>query len=271
MTSHKIFPVIVLYRCSLFESRTYVTFLQNCHNGDFLVYDNSPADYIVSDLPAGAHYIRDMENSGLPKAYNAGAKLAKELGYARVLLLDQDTEFPPGAFSRYLEQAESDAVLAPNIITTLGKAFSPSDMDCFYPKPRLLAPGSYSLRKYNAVNSGMCIPVDDFLRAGGYDEAVRLDFADFYFQYRLREVNPRLIVLPFQAVQDFSSDCKNKEQLANRYKMFLDSAVGCRYRKGTFSYFQHAYIVLRRTASLTIRNLSVKYIFLYFRNYLLRK
>lgn len=274
MEAKKIFPVIVLYRCLLSESRTYGTLLRGRYEGEFLVFDNSPEDYTRTHqepLPPGAHYVSDTANSGLPRAYNEGARLARSLGYQRVLLLDQDTEFPRGAFDCYLAHASEKGMLVPTIITTLNKPFSPSDMTRWLPKPQMLACGTYSLKRYSAVNSGLCIEVDDFFRAGGYSKDVRLDFADFYFLYHLAQVNPDFHVLPIRAVQDFSGDCKDKEKKLFRYKLFLESALGCRYPKYSFSRFQHEYIVLRHTTSRCFRNRTLKYFYLYIKNYWLRK
>lgn len=271
---HKIFPIIVLYKCKLTASRTYKTLLQGKCDADFMVYDNSPEDYAtenVEPLPEKARYIHDPNNSGLPVAYNTGAKVAKELGYERVLLLDHDTEFPADAWYIYVEHASKDATLAPCIVTKLGKPFSPSDTHHLFPKAMTLESGEYPMGTFKAVNSGMCVRTDDFLAAGGYSPKVRLDFADWFFQSKLMKVNPTLFVLPFQAIQDFSNDCKDGEKLIIRYKFFLESARGCNYRFSSFANFQHQYIVLRHTASLCLRTRSLLYPFLYLHDYLLSK
>lgn len=272
--TQKIYPVIVLYKCRLSESRTYRTLLKGNCDGDFMVFDNSPAAYVASHsepLPPKARYIHDPGNSGLPVAYNSGAKAAKELGYPRLLLLDHDTEFPEGAWEEYLTNAEEPATLAPCILTAHGMPFSPSDTTRWFPRAMTPEGGTYPLRKCMAVNSGMCVRTADFLAAGGYSPKVRLDFADWYFQRKLLKVNPEIRVLPFKAIQDFSNDCKDHGKLTLRYRLFLESARGCHYPTGSFAYLQHRYIVLRHTASLCLRTRSLLYAKLYLSDYLLHK
>lgn len=265
-----IFPAIIIYKCKLQEAESYNSFIKANAFERFFVYDNSPGDYAQEDvakLYPGVIYVRDEANSGLPKAYNLAAQKAKELGCKRLLLLDQDTHFPQEALQAYLDAQDFDGITAPRIITTLGKPFAPANLTVWYPTPTHLPAGEYSLYKYMTVNSGLCIPVELFLQAGGYNENVRLDFADFQFQRRVRKVNPRLLLLPITLQQDYSGDCHDLQKQMVRFGLYLESALHCE-TEGFSDELSHHYTVLRRTLSLTLHNQSPAFLKAYFSQFL---
>lgn len=224
-----IFPVIVVYRCRCGETRSYRTLVRPGGFRSFMVYDNSPASFPggADGLPEGAVYVRDEGNGGLSKAYNFAAAYAREHGYGRLLLLDQDTAFAPGAADAYAEADRSVSLWAPSIHTADGAPFSPGDVRGWRVKAVSLPAGHYSLRCYYPVNSGMCVSLDVFHRAGGYKEDVRLDFADYQFLQRLRRVDARFLLLPAKAEQDFSGDESDAGKLLSRFRLYLDSARAC--------------------------------------------
>ena len=222
-----IYVVIVLYKISLFEAESYKTLIKPNNIGEYLVYDNSPKQGYtdVSKLPNGVTYINDTSNSGLSKAYNKAAQIAKEKGYRRVLLLDQDTYFQPESWHKYLKSIDYEGITSPQIVTNQRMPFSPVRINKFFKKTEANVPfGTHSLYKYAVVNSGCCVPTDLFLQCGGYDEKVNLDFSDFQFQVRFRKLCPKFRLIEAQAVQDFSNDCKDFQKVRNRYLLYLKSA-----------------------------------------------
>ena len=69
-----------------------------------MVYDNSLLDYQSHEkLGGNIIYIHDRRNSGVSKAYNIASDYAIKNGYNWILLLDQDTFFPPGSIEKYIE------------------------------------------------------------------------------------------------------------------------------------------------------------------------
>lgn len=72
-----IFPIIVIYKCHLGEAESFKTFIKPNGFKNYLVYDNSPTEYIqenIASIYPQAIYVRDTSNKGLPAAYNLGAK-----------------------------------------------------------------------------------------------------------------------------------------------------------------------------------------------------
>lgn len=258
-----IYPVIVIYKTSLGDAPSYRTLIAPNHIQEFLVYDNSPADYHQKEtsFPDGITYVRDITNSGLPKAYNLGAELAEERGCQRVLLLDQDTEFDPAVWECYKASAGFPGITAPPIVTRQGAAFSPFDLTGLSQRAvRHPHSGEYSLFSAAVANSGCCIPVSLFRKSGGYAEKVKLDFADFQFMINVRRHFPRFLLLDAPAaVQDFSNNCTDPQQMRHRFSLYLESARN--FSAGSFLLqLKHHYIVFRHTLSLSLRTKSLTFL-----------
>lgn len=268
-----IYPVIVLYKIHLKDAMSYKTLLAPNGIDHFMVYDNSPEDYVqnTSDFPSTVFYVRDTTNSGLPKAYNLGAARAKELGYDRVLLLDQDTRFAENAWHCFMKDKNYKGITVPMVKTCQGSCFSPVGIKGWGIKvlPEIV-PGEYSLYDYAVVNSGSCIPVDLFEKTGGYNEAVKLDFSDFQFQIYARRYEPVCKVLDTLAIQDFSNDCKDSVQLLNRYSYYLEGAKNFSAETAIQSLKIH-YMVVRHMLSLILRTHSISFFTKYLQYYILNK
>lgn len=264
--TQSIFPVIVLYNIRLADAPSYRTLLAAASVESFMVYDNSPATFNQDEiqLPDTAFYVRDTSNGGLSCAYNAGARLARERGYSHVLLLDQDTTFPSSLWQAYEQQLTFDGIVAPLMHTDSGMPFSPVRLGLR--RSPSAGPGDIELARYGLVNSGCCIPVARYFEAGGYDERLRLDFADYQFQSRFRLVCPLARVLPQVAVQNFSGDCTDPQRVMQRYHLYLSDARRCRF--ATFSErFVHTVGVIRHAVALTVRMRSLRYLAQLFTRY----
>lgn len=272
MTHPSIFPVIVIYKCRLQEARSYRTLLASGDFPAFMVYDNSPANYVASpeEMPKEAVYVRDVNNGGLSRAYNRAAEYAVQNGYNRLLLLDQDTWFPPEASQIYLSADRGVTLWAPQVRTTSGADFSPCYVGGWCVKGVCLVPGIYDLHQYESINSGLCVSLKAFRAAGGYNDAVRLDFADFQFQNRLRQVDSRMLVLPFVAVQDFSNDQRDASVLYTRFKLYLESAFHCRFHS-TRERLAHHLAVGKHTLALSLRTRKLRFLTTYFTHFLFKK
>lgn len=264
-----IFPVIVLFRTQLHDCPSYLTLLKNSEVGQFMVYDNSPADYPVdiNHLDSRAIYHRDTNNSGLSKAYNTAARYAAEKGYERILILDQDTTFPQNALDVYLQGDPSIPIWAPIMISGEGTPFSPVRIDGFNLKVPPAHPGQYSLYQLNPVNSGMCIQIESFWKANGYNEKVKLDYADFEFCKRLRQHCPSFQLLPLVAHQDFSNDNPDASALIFRHRLYLESAIHCQHTS-FIEKLRHHYQVSKHTLALFLKTRSFKIVHQYLQLYL---
>ena len=268
----RILPIVVIYCCELKDSTAYQTMLVRNGITEFVVYDNSPSDYQqpAGSIPEGAHYFHDVVNGGLSKAYNYGAKKAQELGYDWVLLLDQDTEFPEGAWAIYQQTLGQQQMLVPNVVLANGQPFSPSRPKLGGMVPLHLEERAYALKDYTAINSGCCVPLDLYTAAGGYKDDVRLDFSDYQFQRRLRQVSTSFYVLPLTVRQDFSNDETNIQKLQKRFLLYLDGARHCEisgFRDRLDLHLQ----VLKHSLALSARTRKMNFIVCYFKKYLLHR
>lgn len=269
----KIYPVMVLYKCKLSESRTYQSLLKAASGlQHFMVYDNSPMSYEqdMSQIPEGVTYLRDNSNSGLSIAYNTGAIKAREMGYSHLLLLDQDTLFASNTWEAYNENLDFNGVVAPLMVTNQSVPFSPTDVSGFMSKAVKATSGDYSLYKYNVANSGICVPLDVFERVGGYDLNVYLDYSDNQFLRRVRKEFPNIRLLNVVAQQDFSGDCRDYKKLLPRFLKYLDSANNFK-TEGVKDILGHWFTVFKHTVALTIRTKSMIFIRKFVTQFLLKK
>lgn len=266
-----IFPVIVLYRTHLREAQTYRSLLCNDSFTHFMIYDNSPEDHIVDTrlLDRRAVYVRDTKNSGLSHAYNYAGAYARQEGYTHLLILDQDTTFPPHAAEVYQNIASTCPLSAPSLHIGEKRPFSPVDVKGWTLKGVCLPPGEYPLTRFSPVNSGICVRLDLFNQAGGYDENVKLDYADFVFSRRLSPYHSVFRLLPFVAHQDFSDNVTDTVQLLRRLRLYLNSATNIR----TTSFMEKAKIVyqtFRHTLSIGFRTRSLSPLTSYVRHFILK-
>lgn len=239
MNINSLFGVIVLYETTLAESKTFKSIQKGLRKQnipfDILVYDNSSEPKYSSEYfeveNTRINYIHDSSNSGISKAYNVGAKMARKLNKSWLLLMDQDTEFPPTIFDAYLSGIEhhpSIKLIAPILKLTNGTIFSP----CHYIFKRgftkkIVKPGINQFKKSSPVNSGMLVNLEAFEKAGGYNESIKLDFSDFQFIEKFRVENNRFLLLDNVAIQDFSNDITNITSLVKRYEIYCNDAKNC--------------------------------------------
>lgn len=141
--------------------------------------------------------IRHDQNIGLSKAYNESVKIAVNMGFQFVLILDQDS----------LITSDSLRIIVRDYNTLLKKgvlvgAISMNNVNNFYTPISFLFNGKFKWKgfyysnnvqeKRNLINSGMLIPIENFNMINGYDESFFLDNSDLEFTLRLRSKNMRL-------------------------------------------------------------------------------
>ena len=263
----RFFAIIVLYNRNFFDTVIYKTVIsKNLNNSciSFLVYDNSLSPQTQPDeiSAIGGSYFHDKDNSGVSAAYNKGAELATQIGDIDfLLLLDQDTLFEDD----YLEKIQLAVIqnpncnlFAPSIIYGKNKPFSPVKMSVRGVKGVNLEPGEYNLRDYPPVNSGACIKLSVFIKIGGYNNKIRLDFADFDFFSRLEKISPLYRLINSYAVQSFSNEETDKNKLMQRFAFFIE---GSKYAfKNTLIRKYVVISVLKHTLALTMRFKTFDYI-----------
>lgn len=253
----KIVCTVVIYGVKISECEVYKTFIKkNLDKIDCLfVFDNSPiSQYEEIKLSNGVYkYYWNPDNPGVSACYNKAAGFAFENGYRWILLLDQDTSFPPCAWSSYnkgLEDYPDVLMLVPKHRIITGKYISPSRV--FGALPDKVPSGFYDLGKYEVINSGLMVRVDKFVEAGGYNAAVELDFSDFQFIDRIRKFIHVFLVLDIECLQDFSNMEKDESILLKRFDKYCAGAIN--FKTDSFKCkLKVAYLVIKHTVALSFR------------------
>lgn len=270
--------IIVVYKTELDDSESFQSVRQmTVENGPLsvFVYDNSPTAQQLKEYPnLNLTYVHDPKNSGVSKAYNAGAENAKKTKKKWLLLLDQDTTLPANILSHYNEAVTNHPeihLIVPILKLTDGKIFSP----CSYKYKRgfylnEIQPGIRSLKSLAPVNSGICVRLDTFFVVGGYNENVKLDFSDFQFIERFRKKNSDFVVLNVSCQQDFSDDEVSFMGQATRFRFYCE---GARYieKEGLVDWLQYNMVVFVRALKLTVRYRRISFINTYFNTFLFSK
>ena len=269
--------IIVLYNMELSESDSFKSLIANNNISNDLhlyIYDNSKELQNIDDYKSiDIHYQHDPLNSGISKAYNEGAKYAKQKNRNWILILDQDTILPSNWAEVYYNSVLNNneiKLFAPILLLDNNKIFSP----CKYKMKRgfhldEIEEGIQSLKEVSPVNSGMLILIEEFFNVGGYNEKVKLDFSDFQFIERFRENNDFFYVLDLICYQDFSNDNPSMKSQLKRYEYYCEGAYF--FDKETiYERIQFLIIVFVRMLMLTFRYKTYKFGFIFIKNYLFK-
>lgn len=276
--ANTIIAVLVLYKIRLEDSETFISLSDSLKNSnlsmDIVVYDNSPtpmanpSDCISDNWTI--HYIHDKINPGVSKAYNEGFRIAKKLKNKWMLLLDQDTSFPQNAIAEYgkaVQENTNICLLAP-IVISKNKIISP----CRYflnrgYTLRKVKPGVYNFHIKSLINSGMLISVDAFEKTGGYNENIRLDFADHAFVRKYKKIYDNFVVINLKCSQNFSSDQQlTVDSALMRFAFYCEGARNMAVSKA--DYFVLMLVVFFRSVKLFLKYASLKFFVIYYNEFL---
>jgi glycosyltransferase involved in cell wall biosynthesis len=269
-TATSMFAVLVIYRQSLEESATFQSLSAVVRELPqpltLLVYDNSPSP--VGRPGAGPYpgwdiqYVHDPTNPGISQAYLTGALMASDRSKRWLLLLDQDTRFPPEALDRYLSAIAHHpgvSLFAP-VLTSGGRVISP----CRYRfklgfRLTRVEPGPQPLADLSVLNSGMCIAVAEYLAVGGHDVRIALDFADHEFIERFKECHHTFVVVNTVCGHDFFR--VTAQSTASHLARFRFYCSGARQAsKGLMDDILTAGIIGARACLLSVRHGSLKFL-----------
>lgn len=263
-----ILPIVVLYNVDFHDTNVYRTFLSQSSGDRILLYENSPEPQNHCYESEKVLYYHDPRNGGVSAAYNYGAAVARRLGdIEAILLLDEDTWFEADYIS-ILQTAykthQDISLFIPQVVYGANQPFSPIHRGVRRHRGAFLEEGVYSLKDYLPVNSGACIRLSAYEKAGGYNTDIRLDFADFDFFSRLAVVNDRFFRVNSTACQSFSNDETQIDKLFGRFKFYIEGARAARRNK--LIQTMVTIEVIRHTLALTARTHSFKFIHYLIRN-----
>ncbi len=259
--------VLVLYKQKLHETASYQSLMAAWPVGGafkLLVYDNSPESQSVvySGDNRLFQYIHDPSNPGVGKAYNVAGTVAREEGYDWLLLMDQDSSFPPRLFDAYTVSIRA----FPNVHVFGPSLFDHRGLLSPFRKGRTsgkrlgqITPGLYSLNELAIINSGMLIKVSTFHQAKGYDERLPLDFSDIHFLSRVSGISPDFVVVDLVGRQAHSDQpLAGYEEALRRFGYYLRAArVMGGLEHARFSYLLRS---LGRALKLTVRYRSLRFL-----------
>lgn len=271
MIQQRILIAIVIYKCRIEESEAFKSLIGNstCNHSHLFVYDNSP--YIQTTSINVAQYVSDTNNSGLSKAYNTACRFAKEHGYNWILIADQDTHFPANALTRYQKAANDNPATLIAPIHTIGNQqyISPTKYRMKTSAIQTtVRTGNVCFKDACPINSGMMITVDSFIQAGGYEEAVWLDFSDTCFIEKYRKIYPYFYVMPdVVCKQSFSAMDTDPDNIYKRFCIYLECARNYP-RHSPKDSLELLVTTLRPTISRTLRLKTLKYIKAYINIYI---
>lgn len=264
-----ILSVLVLYKTRLEDSKTFISFGNSLKarnlRMDIAVYDNSPtpmaADAECITEPWTIHYLHDKTNPGVSKAYNKGLEIARKLNKKWLLLLDQDTSFPQNAVVEYIKavQKNPDIHLFAPIVRSRNKIISP----CIYFLNKGFAlhrvkAGVSHFKRRSLINSGILISAEAYEKAGGYNEKIRLDFADHFFIEKYKAVYNRFAVIDLKCLQDFSSDQQlTMSSALIRFSFYCEGARNKAVNK--LDYFELMLATILRGTKLSLKYMNFRF------------
>lgn len=260
--------VTVLFNQQIKHTNVFRTLLGGYE--DVYIYDNSAVAQISGQIPSKWVYVSDPSNPGLSTAYNKAAEYAHGHGYDWLLICDQDTIFPKNSIKTCLSHIQKHPgynLFVPRIMADNSKYMSPIRIRNYVTKLSDSVPsGRIDLDKYAVINSGMLVNTGAFLKCGGYNENVFLDFSDFQFIEKFSRLYPDAFVMDMTCKQNFSNLTDSTESKLNRFRLFCKSLYGYESLH-RFGKHKITLIVIKRTLSLCLQSRSFKPLSIFFKTY----
>jgi GT2 family glycosyltransferase len=270
--------IIVVYNQKIDECasfRSIISMKVSNFNLDIFIYDNSTLPQtMVENKSFTIKYYHDSKNSGVSKAYNQGAMHAMAKNKSWVLLLDQDTLLPANLLQEYEKVISTNSELmlfVPILKLKNGIIFSP----CRYRFKRgffvkEINPGIHNLKSLSPVNSGMLINLNAFNTVGGYNNNVKLDFADFQFIERFKKKYPKFYILDTYCIQDFSNDNVTYKSQVIRFQFYCEGARNIE-KNSLIDWFSYGTFTLFRALKLCIKYKKIIFLNIYFNSFIKTK
>lgn len=266
--------VIVLYNELLYDTKTYKSLISKynidgCNIGLF-IWDNSPKQlHDPHEFKNGVCYKYTGKNVGVSKAYNEAAVYSKLNDYEWILLLDQDTIFPPlvlEEFQKVVNENQSVKLFTLKTKVVSGKYMSPSIYrhKISHLSNKMPPTGVLKLSNYSAINSGLLINVEAFLLTGGYNERVWLDYSDHEFIQRFKKIYKEVYIIDKESLQSFSStEERDYNNLIKRYKILCECVKNCQ-KETIQDKIEYSFLLLKRAFSLIIKTGNLFFLSVFF-------
>lgn len=146
--------------------------------------ENPPVDLVLQlKSIAGAIYIAHLENGGIATRLNEAAEKAIAQGYTHLLTMDQDSLFPEGMFTSYLQKTKEHFQYNADI-----------GIFAVNYQPQQMIPSDSQEQVISTIISGSIVNLDAYTKAGGYDNDLFLDLVDADFSYRINRSGYKIIL-----------------------------------------------------------------------------
>lgn len=262
---------IVVYKEIFYKTTAFLTLqkslsqLQNTGSWLILIYDNTDTEgwKIEDDSIKNTEifYYHNPKNPGIGTAYNFLSRAAQQDGYEWILFMDQDTALPETAIAEYILaiRQRPDVLIKVPVTKANGKIYSPIRYVFKRGRiPRSVETGVKKFENYTFINSGIAIKLSLFFEAGGYDESIKLDFADFLFLDKVRKKTDQFEVLPVWPVQSFSFLEYDIGKALKRYEIFVKDLAKCP-RTGITDMLAYSTLGWSHMFKLSIKYKSLKF------------
>ncbi len=276
--SDKIQAVLVLYKCKLEDSETFVSLtkaiIKNNDRVDLLVYDNSPESYFDKNVdlgyPGNITYIHDESNPGICKPYNIGFEKAVVNNRKWLLLLDQDTDITSNYIKSLLKSVEEDKnyVSIVPVVYSNNNIVSPTRYGFL---GRMKAIKEEEINKIvsniTAINSGACISIEFLNEIGGFNTDFPLDMLDHWLNSKIAELRKSSFILNSSLIHSLSISDYNSLGI-DRYMNILISESKFYMQLGLYHNIIFIIRLLLRSVKLLYKGfyshflLTVKFVFL---------
>jgi GT2 family glycosyltransferase len=227
--------VVVLYKCSLDESKTLQSLAEFCRRQNslaqqiaLLIYDNShrPEPTELDRWDCGSvEYRQALANDGLAVAYNYALSMARGAGIEWLLLLDQDTVLNPALFSVLFTTitprlSSSVCAIVPKLMQE-GVMLSPQMVGQFHNYDCSSEFSGIYEKQVTAFNSAACLRVQALVGIGGFPVEYWLDYLDHATFHRLQAAGGRVLILDVTMEHRLSLQSLEAEMDLDRYANVL--------------------------------------------------
>lgn len=222
--------IIVLYKTSLENSKTYTSLIKHIHlfkhEYSLIIYNNS----CEISIPNSEHYtlINASENQKLTGAYNFALDFAKTNQAKWLLLLDQDTEITSDYFSKLSaclsgDSITNDIVAIVPFLTENKKQISPHNIFFFSNLVGLVKKPGVQHRHIIALNTLSLIRTDFISKIGGFSTKYPLDMLDYWTYTQIHKHKMKIYVLNTHVEHCLSVSDFEKNMSVSRYADLIEA------------------------------------------------
>lgn len=220
---NRIVIVIVLYKTSLENSKTYTSLTKHIHlfkhEYSLIIYNNSSE----ISIPEGYYtLINASENNKLTGAYNFALNFAETNLAEWLLLLDQDTEITDDYFNKlsaYLSanSITNDIVAIAPFLTENKRQISPHNVFFFNNLVRKVKKPGVQHRHIIALNTLSLIRTEFISKIGGFSTKYPLDMLDYWTYTQIHKHQMKIYVLNTYVEHSLSVSDFEKNMSVSRY------------------------------------------------------